>query len=152
MEKFSMAKRHLGSNLTFILASKSPRRKELLENIGIKFDCIDPNIEERRKKGESPKKYVQRNSVEKAQAVLHNSMNLNLVVLAADTIVVIGKKVLEKPRTLAEARMMLKSLSGKTHKVLTGVCIVSTTGKFKVFAVQTFVKFKILSAIIKLLY
>ena len=143
-----MAKRHLVTKIKLILASKSPRRRELLSNLGLTFECVDPNIEELRRKNESPRKYVRRNALEKAQVVLQDFENQNVVVLAADTIVVIGKKVLEKPRTIAEAKSMLKCLSGQTHKVLTGVSIKTNNLKIPVknFTVQTLVTFKKLSA------
>ena len=120
-----MAERYLKTQWHLILASQSPRRKELLENLGIRFSCVTPNILEARQAKESPAKYVKRNSFEKAYKVLQTHHEKNTIILSADTVVVINKKVLEKPNDTKDAQEMLQLLSGKTHQVLTGVTILS---------------------------
>jgi septum formation protein len=110
-----------------ILASSSPRRRELLERAGVTFIVRPPDIDESPKKGETPVAMVKRLAREKALAVVAMSPpEKGWVVLAADTIVVepSGKRVLGKPRDEAEARAMLRSIQGKTHLVYTGYCLV----------------------------
>ncbi len=104
-----------------ILASSSARRIEMIESIQIKFKIVKPNIIEKRKINESPTQYVQRLSLEKALAAYKLTPTAKAV-LAADTIVVYKNKVLEKPKSRNDAFKMLKSLSGKKHKVTTGWC------------------------------
>ncbi len=131
------------SNL-ILLASQSPRRKELLRNIGVKFESFTPDILENRRKAESPKDYVLRNSLEKAQAAQKIDRYSQFIILAADTVVVLNKKILEKPKNTAHAIKMLKALSGKTHKVLTGVSFLKQKNNQN-FVVETLVTFKKLS-------
>ncbi|MBL8212452.1 MAG: septum formation inhibitor Maf [Bryobacterales bacterium] len=103
-----------------ILASKSPRRQEILRNAGIAFTVRAPQVEEVRSAGESPESYVRRLSWQKAAAVERAKGE---VVLGADTVVVVEGIVLEKPVDVADAERMLGMLSGRTHEVLTGVCL-----------------------------
>lgn len=116
-----------------ILASASPRRKELLNAAGLHHDVIISSIEEKRRHGEKPEDYVQRNAREKALAVCSTQplSVANSVVLAADTIVVAyDNEVLEKPVDAADARRMLGKLSATTHRVMTGFAICNgTTGQ-----------------------
>ncbi len=104
------------------LASQSPRRRELLEQIGIAYDVISVAVDECRAKGESPSDYVQRLSKDKAEAgaAIHRDRS----VLGADTIVVLNEAVLEKPVSEQDAVDMLLRLSGTTHQVMTAVSIV----------------------------
>ena len=106
-----------------ILASASPRRAELLRNAGIAFTAIPASIPEERRSGEDPASYARRLAAEKARAVARQHQND--AVLSADTIVVVGGEVLEKPRDAEDARSMLRRLSGRTHEVTTGVCLAS---------------------------
>ena len=106
-----------------ILASASPRRAELLRNAGIGFTAVHANIPEERRAGEGPIAYARRLATEKARAVAQQHPNDG--VLGADTIVVVAGDVLEKPRNADDARAMLRRLSGRTHEVTTGVCLIS---------------------------
>ena len=103
-----------------ILASQSPRRKELLKHAGFKFSVRSCPVEEARGKGEAPVEYARRLAREKAHAAWER---LGEVVLGADTIVVVGDIVLEKPADSAHARAMLQMLSGREHAVITGICL-----------------------------
>ena len=119
-----------------ILASASPRRKELLTQAGYRFQVIPANIPEERRPEEDPIAFVTRLAEEKAQAVYdqlsHRSEYAStedpLLVLGADTIVVTQGKILGKPRDAQDAMSMLRLLSGKTHQVITGVCLISGVG------------------------
>ena len=101
------------------LASASPRRAELLRQIGIKFEVKPSDILERQLVAECPEDYVQRLARTKAAAVQHDS----LPALGADTIVVRDGQILEKPNNRNEAINMLQLLRGARHRVLTGVCL-----------------------------
>jgi nucleoside triphosphate pyrophosphatase len=105
-----------------ILASQSPRRAELLRNAGIFFEVRPAEVDERPRANERPLEYVQRLAKEKALAVLATAP-AGALVLGADTAVVVGDAVLGKPANVADARRMLSSLSGRTHEVMTGVCL-----------------------------
>lgn len=111
-----------------ILGSASPRRGELLANFGLEFSVRLPAIEESRRPGESPRDYVRRNAEEKAAAVLAEAHvgEQKALVLSADTIVVLGSDVLEKPASADEARTMLERLSGREHEVITAFCLASS--------------------------
>jgi septum formation protein len=103
-----------------ILASQSPRRKEILSFAGIPFTVRVPGIDEARFTGESPGDYVQRLAVEKARAV---SIAEDEIVLSADTTVVFHNHVLEKPRDADDAGRMLALLQDAEHQVMTGICL-----------------------------
>lgn len=122
-----------------ILASASPRRRELLENLGLDFDIRIPEIDERPLPGEQPREHVERLAAEKAAAVFMDG-----VTIAADTIVVLGDQILGKPTHAAHAREMLRALSANKHEVITGVCI-RDTEHILVFSVLTKVVFRKLS-------
>jgi len=107
--------------MKIILASASPRRRRLLEEAGIEFAVAPADVPEVRPPGEAPEAYALRLAREKAAAVAQNAPDA--VVIGADTVVVLGQDVLEKPADFAEARRMLGALSGKTHRVITGVCL-----------------------------
>ncbi len=104
-----------------ILASASPRRQELLRNAGIPFTVQPADIDETPFAGESPRACAQRLAQEKALAVFKNRPQE--FVLGADTIVVIDEMILGKPRDAQDAARMLRLLSGRTHTVITGVCV-----------------------------
>jgi septum formation protein len=111
-----------------ILASTSPRRIDLMKQIGLHCEVKSPDADETPRRGESPAKLVARLAREKAQSVARKSKPskaTNTLIIAADTIVVdpSGKTILNKPRNTREARKMLKMLAGKTHTVLTGYCV-----------------------------
>lgn len=104
-----------------ILASESPRRRELLAIAGFQFSVRARSIKEVRKPGETPVHYARRLALEKVAAV---SPRPEEVVLGADTIVVLDDRVLEKPVDEQDARAMLRLLSGREHTVITGICLV----------------------------
>ncbi len=104
-----------------ILASGSPRRKDFMKRLGLKFRIIVPNIDESRLKDEAPKELVKRLSKLKAQTIANQYPED--IVIAADTIVVLNNEILGKPRNRNEAKLMLKKLSGKTHEVFTGYTV-----------------------------
>jgi septum formation protein len=110
--------------LKWILASASPRRREILEGLGIPFSVDSSGIEEPpRQPHETAPHYAVRMACMKASAVaLKYSSGL---VLAADTIVVSGNSILGKPSTRSEAQGMLKSLSGRWHEVVSGICLIT---------------------------
>lgn len=104
-----------------VLASASPRRRELLAQIGVAHRVEPAHIDETRRPGEPPREYVQRLALEKAGAV--HARHPEAVVLAADTTVVLEGTVLNKPTDLADAERMLRALSAHTHQVHTGVAV-----------------------------
>lgn len=122
-------------SIPILLASTSPRRISLLELVKIPAQVCSPHSDESPKRGESPLSLVKRLAEDKANSVVHeaSAQHEACFILAADTIVVEpkGGKVLGKPRDEKEARRMLKMLSGKTHTVLTGYCILLVNGKSK---------------------
>ncbi|HCB2205888.1 TPA: septum formation inhibitor Maf [Citrobacter farmeri] len=104
------------------LASGSPRRQELLTQLGVSFERIVTGIEETRGEGESAQQYVSRLAREKALAGVALTPR-DLPVLGADTIVTLNGEVLEKPRDVHHAALMLRKLSGQTHQVMTAVAL-----------------------------
>ena len=111
-----------------ILASASPRRRELLSQAGLDFIVETADINEEPQAGESPAKYVQRLAVEKAQAVWERHANDSaepIIVLGADTTVVLDGEFLGKPMNETDARRMLQRLSGRTHQVMTGIAAIT---------------------------
>lgn len=110
-----------------LLASASPRRKELLEQIGVNYIARSMDIDESVSIGELPEEYVQRLAFEKAMAGI--KVSNGLPVLAADTSVVVDGKILGKPESQQEAVDMLQRLSGRSHQVITGVALVGTEGE-----------------------
>lgn len=107
-----------------ILASKSPRRKALLNNIGLKFTVEVSNIEEKININIKPQKTAEKLSLEKARQIAKK--HKDAIIIAADTFVVYKNKILGKPETEKNAEKMLKLLSGKQHLVITGFTIIDT--------------------------
>ncbi len=107
--------------MKLVLASSSPRRRDLLTEAGIDFEILVPEIDETIPPGECPWASAERLAREKAGAVSH--LRPDQIVLAADTIVVCDEHILGKPASEADARRMLALLSGREHHVLTGVCL-----------------------------
>lgn len=105
----------------FILASASPRRRELLEAAGFNFKIVAANVVENEDPNGDPQKAVAENARAKALAVAEKFPEA--VILGADTTVALGNEVLNKPANMDEARAMLKKLGGNTHTVYTGTCI-----------------------------
>lgn len=127
-----------------VLASNSPRRRELLSGLNLEYTVrVLPDIDESYPdtlKGEEIPMYISR---EKA-GVYRNSMAEDELIITADTVVCINEKVLGKPRTQEEAKEMLRELSGKTHQVITGVCLM-TCGLQRTFSATTQVTFDVLT-------
>jgi len=111
-----------------ILASASPRRRELLESIRIPFEVMPSDVPEVRSEGESPEEYVARLSREKAAAIA--SQHPTRWVLAADTTVLLGDQLLEKPLNRADAVRMLSAVCGRTHTVYTGVTLLNLATRY----------------------
>ncbi|HIP52585.1 MAG TPA: septum formation inhibitor Maf [Chromatiales bacterium] len=107
-----------------LLASRSPRRRELLEQIGVRYACVDVEVDEMPARGETPADFVLRLAREKARAGRRGAGG-DLPVLPADTAVVAGDDILGKPRDEADALRMMRLLSGRGHRVLTGVALVA---------------------------
>tara|TARA_B100000959_G_scaffold231350_1_gene247766 strand:- start:622 stop:1200 length:579 start_codon:yes stop_codon:yes gene_type:complete len=124
---------------SIILASRSPRRQELLNQIGIKFRVETADVEEERGQGRAARSICRRNALAKAQVVAEQFPKQT--VLGADTLVHLGDELLGKPASLTGARRMLRRLSGHTHHVTTACALVQGTGK-KVFSVTTRVRFR----------
>ena len=125
-----------------VLASNSPRRKELLRQAGIKIDkIVDPNIDETPFESELPLRYVKRMALEKSLSV---EKKIDDFVISADTIVVRGRRVFGKPINSVTATRYLKLLSGCRHRVITSVCL-ANRGTIKTRTVTTIVKMKRLS-------
>ena len=104
-----------------ILASSSPRRRDLLASIGFEFDVIPSHIPEEREKDETPEEYVARLSREKARTIA--AKHPDRWVVAADTTVALGDEILEKPVDPADARRMLAKIAGQTHVVYTAITL-----------------------------
>ncbi|MGA8849265.1 MAG: Maf family protein [Dehalococcoidia bacterium] len=109
---------------TIILASASPRREELLKKIGLKFKVEPSNYEENISCELGPHELAKLLSLEKAKLVAKN--HKNVLIIAADTLIVFEGKILGKPRTKTEAREMLETINGKPHSVITGFTIVDS--------------------------
>ncbi len=128
-----------------ILASASPRRRELLAQAGFNFEVIPTDIPEVRKPNEDPIRFVTRLAREKAEAVAAtHAVTPDTLVLGADTIVVVDEQVLGKPQDAADAGRMLRLLSGQTHQVITGLCLARGRERQRAAEV-TFVRFVTLS-------
>ena len=127
--------------MKLILASSSPRRRELLASIGFIPDkIISPDVDETPVKGEGIREYVKRIAHLKARTI--HSQFPQAYVLAADTAVVLGRRILLKAENKEEAREMLRRYSGRCHKVYTGVCVLSPEEKEAGRVVSTRISFK----------
>ncbi|RKH66075.1 Maf family protein [Corallococcus llansteffanensis] len=124
-----------------VLASASPRRKDLLAQLGLRFTVAAADIDETPTAGEIARNYVHRLAVEKARTVA--ARHPDAWVLAADTTVALGSDLLGKPRDAQEARAMLGQLSGRTHEVFTGIAVAGRAQASQV--VRTQVTFRALS-------
>ncbi len=130
-----------------VLASASPRRRGFLHQLGYAFEVVTPATEEQARPGEGARKYVLRNATEKAADVAGRVPG-GTVVIAADTVVVLGGRIMEKPKSVEEAQGMLRALSGQVHQVMTGVCVRGPSkggeGVVRSMVVSTDVEFKVL--------
>ncbi len=111
--------------MKLVLASASPRRRELLRQAGFEFEVQAAQIDESPHSGEDAIAYVTRLAREKAEAVLAQWNDPEAIVLGADTVVVVDGEILGKPADAADAARMLRLLGGRTHRVVTGVALVS---------------------------
>ncbi len=129
-------------NNQLILASASPRRIDLLAQIGIKPDAVSPaDIDETPLKNELPRAMVKRLSLAKCKAVAETGT----FTLAADTTVALGRRNFGKPADAADARAILEKLSGRKHQVWGGIAVITPTGKTVTRVIKTDVRFKRLS-------
>jgi septum formation protein len=129
---------------SLILASASPRRLELLRQIGIVPERILPaDIDETPLKTELPAQHALRLAEAKARAC--SAQATGQIVLAADTVVACGRRILPKAKTAEQARVCLELLSGRRHRVLGGICVVDTAGKLRTRLVTSIVRFSRLS-------
>ena len=133
-----------------VLASASPRRLALIEQVGISPDLLNPvDIDETPMKRESPRALSLRLARQKAQAArgaaLVRNLGDNTFILAADTVVSLGRRVIDKPQSADEARQALLLLSGRAHRVFTSIALVSPDGRERSKVVDTKVRFKRLS-------
>lgn len=129
--------------MKLILASGSPRRKELLTSAGLSFDVVVSQVDESERRGEAPRAMVLRLANEKAAAV--SRQRPGAYVVAADTTVALAGRVLGKPVSDADAARMLARLSGQAHEVLTGFCVLAPSGRRVAKVVRTRVTFRKLS-------
>ena len=140
----------MASRPELILASASPRRLALLNQIGIEPEHLVPaHIDESPEKNELPRKLAQRLADQKAVAAQHKASSAgiagNALVLAADTVVAVGRRILPKAETMEEASMCLHLLSGRNHRVYTAVSMMTVSGAIRRRLVETRLRFKRLS-------
>jgi septum formation protein len=131
--------------MRLILASASPRRAEILRNAGFSFEVLPTTIDESRKPGELPATLVERLACEKA-TVAAKQIQGTALILGADTIVVVNEEAIGKPRDADDAAAMLRALSGREHRVLTGITLLRLPEHAMLTAVeQTKVSFSLLT-------
>lgn len=127
-----------------VLASASPRRLELLAQIGIvPSKILAADLDETAKKDETPPQLALRLAIEKAQAIA--TQNDDCFVLAADTVVCVGRRILPKAEDEAQVRACLELLSGRGHRVYTGICVINPKARLSSRCVETRLGFKRLS-------
>ena len=127
-----------------ILASKSPRRRSILNQVGLKFKIDVSQIDERKIYHKSPTQLVK--AISKAKANVVSKRHKNAIIIGADTIVVFNKEIIGKPSSRQNAKDILKKLSGEKHTVITGFTILDTSTKKEITkAVKSLVKFKKMS-------
>jgi septum formation protein len=141
----------MASRPELILASASPRRLALLNQIGVDPEHLMPaNVDETPQKGELPRRLAMRLAIAKAEAARDKAVaagiSANALVLAADTVVAVGRRILPKAETMEEASQCLRLLSGRNHRVYTGVCLLSAKDNSRQRLVETRLRFKRLSS------
>ena len=124
-----------------ILASSSPRRAELLRQIGVRFTIHPADVDETQHLSETPEDYVQRLAREKAQTVAQQLLETKLPVLGADTTVVLDNRIFSKPADKSEAIATLRALSGRSHRVLSAIAVVAE-GRTELRLSETSVRFR----------
>jgi nucleoside triphosphate pyrophosphatase len=132
---------------TLVLASASPRRLRLLAQVGVEPDALRPaEIDESARRGEMPRAYAARLARAKAEAARDQIANdkdiAGAYVLAGDTVVAVGRRILMKPSNIEEAASCLELLSGRAHRVLTSVCLITPDDRVRHKIVDTRVRFK----------
>lgn len=128
--------------MRFILASSSARRRELLANAGFEFDIRKPDVEETPRPGEAPEDCARRLARDKALSVAR-SCEAGLLVLGADTVVAMDHDLFGKPSGPFDATRMLRAFSGRTHRVITAICLVRAPERVEAWAHEnTFVTFR----------
>ena len=140
----------MASKLHLVLASGSPRRLELLQQAGIEPERLLPaDVDETPERGEHPRSLAKRLSKTKAETVFsilkERGESENRLVLSADTVVSVGRQILPKAELIDDAVANLRILSGRTHRVHTGVCLIGPSEKLRQRLVETRVRFKRLS-------
>ena len=128
-----------------VLASASPRRSDLLTQLGVNFEIDPADIDETPIAGEAPADYVRRMARSKAESVAKRRLHSHSCILAADTTVVVDEIILGKPEGLADARRILSMLGGRSHSVMSAVCL-SSESTFETVLVETRVDFIPLTA------
>jgi septum formation protein len=129
---------------SLILASASPRRRDLLAGLGFTFEVVPSAVPESPRPGEAPEAFALRLAREKASQVARRRPGH--FVLGADTVVIVGDTVLGKPQDRNDGRRMLQLLSGRTHRVVTGVALVDPTARIVELLVESEVEFRDLQA------
>jgi septum formation protein len=116
--------------LKLILASASPRRAEILRNAGIRFEICSTDVDESRLDNESPSDYVRRLALAKAVSAADKNPNLgaDVLIIGADTVVVVDEAILGKPESSDDVKRMLRSISGRVHEVHTGLALLQNSG------------------------
>jgi septum formation protein len=140
----------MASRPDLILASASPRRLALLNQIGVDPEHLIPaHVDETPEKGELPRKLATRLADLKAEATRDKAVQAglasNALILAADTVVAVGRRILPKAETMEEASQCLRLLSGRNHRVFTGICLLTPKGRVRRRLVETRLRFKRLS-------
>jgi len=139
----------MSASQLLVLASGSPRRLELLQQVGIEPDRLMPaDIDETPQKSEHPRSLAKRLAKGKAEVAARRLRELDYgpaTVLGADTVVSVGRQVMPKPALAEDAVANLRTLSGRTHRVYTGVCVIGPTGALRQRLIETRVRFKRLS-------
>jgi septum formation protein len=130
----------MGDPIKVILASASPRRRQLLASARIEFDVVESNVPEQHIAGEPPHDYAMRMARDKARAV--SSRFPDAIIVGADTIVVCEDRILEKPADVADARRMLTRLSGRTHTVITAFALARASTILESSPVESRVTFR----------
>jgi septum formation protein len=135
----------------FVLASGSPRRVALINQAGIEPDALRPaEIDETPLRGELPRVYANRLAYAKAKTALAGMGDdedvYGAFILAADTVVAVGRRILPKPELIDEAAQCLRMLSGRNHRVYTAVCLITPKRRYRQRVVETRVRFKRLSS------
>ena len=136
--------------IKLVLASASPRRLALIEQAGLKPDLLCPvDLDETPKRRETPRALSQRLALDKARTAVElpvvKALGTQRFIVAADTVVAVGRRIVDKPGSVDEAAAALELLSGRSHKVITTVCVVAPGGQMRNRVVETKVRFKRLS-------